>query len=75
MSNWLLEPDKVTLEEVKAEIAKHILETSPNTHAIPVSKAVSTIQVLSQKFAADDITEDEKRLLNDVFTLAFSQPD
>lgn len=75
MSNWLLNPDEMSLEAIKAEIVKRTLNESPNAHAIPVHKAQSTVEILASHLASDDLSDEDKRLLDDVFTLAFSQPD
>lgn len=73
--SWLLEPDEISIQEIKAEIAKRTPENSPNSHAIPVHKAQSVVEILSAHLASDELSDQDKRLLDDVFTLAFSQPD
>ena len=73
--SWLLDPSEMSLEAIKAEIIKRTLNEPPNAHAIPVHKAQSTVEILAAHLASDELSDQDKRLLDDVFTLAFSQPD
>jgi hypothetical protein len=72
MADWLTETD-IILEDWKRQIAKTALNEAPNIRRVPVNKAEQVVDILARKFAEDDWNESDKRLLDDVFSLAFYQ--
>jgi hypothetical protein len=59
--------------QITKSIAEQLLDEAPNIQTVPVSKSRSSIQVLAQKTADEELTEQEQALMLEVFQGAFSQ--
>jgi hypothetical protein len=73
--NFLDGTGEPSVVDIKAMIVARTLDEAPNIHTVPVSKTLSAVQIISNTLADDELSDDEKRLLDSVFTSAFSQPD
>ena len=68
--NWLTGED-ISLEDIRRSIATETLKQAPSIDKVPVHKSLSTVQILSQKAATDELTPDEEKLMLEVFQGAF----